>query len=143
MIKTAAHMPGDLNRLTRETGMLLATVDSLTDDEFTAPSKCEGWTRAHVVAHLALGADAMGNMITWATTGVETPPYVSWDARNADIENLAEKPPAEIKAALHTAIKNFADKAATLKDELKLRPSRPLAAPISIRTPYPPCASRR
>ncbi len=120
MIKTAAHLPGDLNRLTRETGMLLATVDSLTDDEFPAPSKCEGWTRAHVVAHLALGADAMGNMITWATTGVETPPYVSWDARNADIENLAAKPPAEIKAAVHTAVKNFADKAATLKNGLKV-----------------------
>jgi maleylpyruvate isomerase len=120
MIKTAAHMPGDLNRLTRETGMLLATVDSLTDDEFAAPSKCEGWTRAHVVAHLALGADAMGNMITWATTGVETPPYVSWDARNADIENLAKKSPAEIKAALHTAVKSFADKAATLKDGLNV-----------------------
>ena len=43
MFKTAAHLPGDLNRLTRETGMLLATVDSLTDDEFAAPSKCEGW----------------------------------------------------------------------------------------------------
>jgi maleylpyruvate isomerase len=99
--------------------MLLATVDSLTDEEFAAPSKCEGWTRAHVVAHLALGADAMGNMITWGTTGVETPPYVSWDARNADIENLAKKSPAEIKAALRTAIKNFADKAATLKDGLK------------------------
>ena len=119
MFKSAAHLPGDLNRLTRETGMLLATVDSLTDDEFAAPSKCGGWTRAHVVAHLALGADAMGNMITWGTTGVETPPYVSWDARNADIENLAEKSPAEIKAALHTAVKDFADKAATLKDGLK------------------------
>ena len=66
MFKSAAHLPGDLNRLTRETGMLLATVDSLTDDELAAPSKCEGWTRAHVVAHLALGADAMGNMLTWA-----------------------------------------------------------------------------
>ena len=119
MIKTAALLPADLNRLTRETDMLLATVDSLTDEEFAAPSKCEGWTRAHVVAHLALGADAMGNMITWGTTGVETPPYVSWDARNADIENLAKKSPADIKAALRTAIKNFADKAATLKDGLK------------------------
>ena len=119
MFKSAAHLPGDLNRLTRETGMLLATVDSLTDDELAAPSKCGGWTRAHVVAHLALGADAMGNMITWGTTGVETPPYVSWDARNADIENLAKKSPAEIKAALHTAVKDFADKAATLKDGLK------------------------
>ena len=125
--------------------MLLATVDSLTDDELAAPSKCGGWTRAHVVAHLALGADAMGNMITWGTTGVETPPYVSWDARNADIENLAEKSPAEIKAALHTAVKDFADKAATLKDGLKAEtvPSRPLAAPISPRTPCPPYESRR
>ena len=119
VIKTAALLPADLNRLTRETDMLLATIDSLTDEEFAAPSKCEGWTRAHVVAHLALGADAMGNMITWGTTGVETPPYVSRDARNADIENLAKKSPAEIKAALRTAIKNFADKAATLKDGLK------------------------
>ena len=109
VIKTAALLPADLNRLTRETDMLLATIDSLTDEEFAAPSKCEGWTRAHVVAHLALGADAMGNMITWGTTGVETPPYVSRDARNADIENLAKKSPAEIKAALRTAIKNFAE----------------------------------
>lgn len=118
MFKSAAHLPGDLNRLTRETGMLLATVDSLTDDEFAAPSKCDGWTRAHVVAHLALGADAMGNMIAWGTTGVESLPYVSWDARNADIENLAKAPPAQIKAALHTAVEKFAGKAASLKDGL-------------------------
>ncbi len=134
VIKTAALLPADLNRLTRETDMLLATVDSLTDEEFAAPSKCEGWTRAHVVAHLALGADAMGNMITWGTTGVETPPYVSWDARNADIENLAKKSPAEIKAALRTAIKNFADKAETLKDGLKAETVK-TAGGVSI-TPY-------
>ena len=35
MIKTAL-LPADLNRLTRETDMLLATVDSLTDEEFAA-----------------------------------------------------------------------------------------------------------
>ena len=37
VIKTAAVLPADLNRLTRETGMLLATIDSLTDEEFAAP----------------------------------------------------------------------------------------------------------
>ncbi len=119
MFKTAATVPGDLNRLARETGMLLATVDSLTDDEFAAPSRCEGWTRAHVVAHLALNADALGNMVSWATTGVETPAYVSEDARDADIEDLAKKPPAQIKAALHTAVDSFAAKAATLTSGLK------------------------
>ena len=45
---------------------------------------------------------------------------MSWDARNADIENLAKKPPAEIKAALRTTVKSFADKAATLKDGLNV-----------------------
>ena len=47
VIKTAVVLPADLNRLTRETDMLLANIDSLTDEEFAAPSKCEGWTRAH------------------------------------------------------------------------------------------------
>ena len=39
VIKTAAVLPADLNRLTRETDMLLATIDSLTDEEFAAPSQ--------------------------------------------------------------------------------------------------------
>lgn len=121
MFKTAAHLPGDLNRLDRETGMLMATVDSLTDDEFAAPSLCDGWTRAHMVAHLALGADALGNLITWATTGVETPAYPSREARDADIEQLASRPPAELKAALHSANKSFAEKAATLADGVKAK----------------------
>jgi maleylpyruvate isomerase len=119
MTKTAANLPADLNRLSRETDMLLATVDSLADEEFPLPSKCDGWTRAHVVAHLALGADALGNLVTWAKTGVETPAYASWDARNADIETLAKKSPAEIKAALHTAISNFADNAVDLQGGVK------------------------
>jgi maleylpyruvate isomerase len=90
VIKTAALLPADLNRLTRETDMLLANIDSLTDEAFAAPSKCEGWTRAHVVAHLALGADATGNMITWGTTGVETPPYVSGMPATLTSRNLAK-----------------------------------------------------
>ncbi len=116
MYKTAAHVPGDLNRLSRETGMLLATVDSLADDEFPVPSTCAGWTRAHVIAHLALGADALGNMVTWALTGVETPPYASREARDTAIDALAGKPPAELKAALHTATAAFAEQAAKLGD---------------------------
>ena len=39
--KTAALLPADLNRLTRETDMLLATIDSLTDEEFAAPLECD------------------------------------------------------------------------------------------------------
>jgi maleylpyruvate isomerase len=42
VIKTAALLPADLNRLTRETDMLLATVDSLTDEEFASLRSVRG-----------------------------------------------------------------------------------------------------
>jgi len=50
------------------------------------PSALDGWSRAHVVAHLAANADAVGNLITWARTGVETPMYSSPQQRAEDIE---------------------------------------------------------
>ena len=62
MIKTPQSLASDIGRMQRESGMLMATVASLTDVELSKPSKCEGWTRAHVVAHLARGADAMKNL---------------------------------------------------------------------------------
>ena len=45
-----ARLHSDLSRLGRETDMFLATVSSLSDEELAAPSLCEGWTRAHVIA---------------------------------------------------------------------------------------------
>jgi hypothetical protein len=32
----------------RESAMVMATVASLGDDELSKPTKCEGWTRAHL-----------------------------------------------------------------------------------------------
>jgi maleylpyruvate isomerase len=57
----------------------------LTDEEFGGPSLLPGWTRAHVLAHLAGNADAQVNFLTWARTGVETPPYASDEARDQEI----------------------------------------------------------
>jgi maleylpyruvate isomerase len=73
-------------------------VDRLTDDELTADSALPGWSRAHVVAHLARNADALVNLLTWARTGVETPMYPSRAARDAGIEATAALPPAELRA---------------------------------------------
>jgi maleylpyruvate isomerase len=39
---TPARLHSDLSRLGRETDMFLATVASLSDDEMTAASLCEG-----------------------------------------------------------------------------------------------------
>ena len=86
VVKTPQSLASDIGRMQRESGMVMATVTSLADYELGKPSKCEGWTRAHVIAHLARGADAMTNLATWAVTGQETPAYESREKRDAEIE---------------------------------------------------------
>ena len=68
------------------------------DDAFAAPSGLPGWSRAHVLTHIARNADAMVNLLTWARTGVRTPAYASDEQRDADIETGAQRSPAEIRA---------------------------------------------
>lgn len=116
MNKTAAYMPADLNRLERETGMLLATVESLSEDEMRAESLCEGWTRAHVVAHLIGLAGGLGNLVTWAVTGTETPMYSCPEDRDAAIEDLAQLSAAELKQELREATSGFQALAGQLRN---------------------------
>jgi maleylpyruvate isomerase len=75
-------------------------VDALPDDALRAPSALPGWTRAHVVAHLARNAEALTRLATWARTGVETPMYPDPEARAADIEASATAPAATLRAEL-------------------------------------------
>jgi maleylpyruvate isomerase len=69
-----------------ETDRLLATVDRLSDADLAGPSLCEGWSRGHVLAHLARNADALTRVVSVATTGVPDTMYDSTEARDADIE---------------------------------------------------------
>ncbi len=101
--KTTQSLAGDMGRLQRESGMVMATVTSLADYELSMPSKCRGWTRAHVIAHLARGADAMTNLATWAVTGQETPAYESREKRDADIEATATLSAPALAADLEQA----------------------------------------
>lgn len=72
-------------------------VDRLTDDELAEASALPGWSRAHVVAHLARNADALVNLLSWARTGVETPMYPSRAVRDADIDATAGLSPAALR----------------------------------------------
>src|SRR6266704_2810422 len=75
---------------------LLATVRRLSDDDMRQPSLLPGWTRGHVLTHVARTGDAMCNLLTWARTGVETPAYRCQEARGADIEAGAMRSTAEL-----------------------------------------------
>ena len=81
----------------------------LTDEEFDAASLLPGWDRRHVIAHVARNADAMGNLLTWARTGTETPMYPSREARDAGIEETAGLEPARLRTELVVATARFAD----------------------------------
>ncbi|GAA2583275.1 maleylpyruvate isomerase family mycothiol-dependent enzyme [Dactylosporangium fulvum] len=89
--------------LDRATDRLLATVRTLDGNGLSGPSLCPGWTRGHVVTHLARNADAYVNLLTWARTGVRTPAYATAEARDADIAAGAGRPPQEQLDDLSTA----------------------------------------
>lgn len=76
---------------------LRGLVTRLGDDAFRAPSLLPGWTRAHVLTHIARNADAMINLLMWARTGIVTPAYASAEARDDAIEKGAVRSPAEIR----------------------------------------------
>lgn len=80
------------------TAHVLRLVDALTDDDVGAPSALPGWTRAHVVGHLARNAEALTRLATWARTGVATPMYGSRAERDAEIEESATRPPRVLRA---------------------------------------------
>jgi maleylpyruvate isomerase len=73
------------------TARLETVVSDLDDAAMRGPSLLPGWSRAHVVSHLARNADALVNLLTWARTGVEHPMYASRADRDADIEEGAER----------------------------------------------------
>jgi maleylpyruvate isomerase len=107
--------------LGRHTAALLATARGL--DELTADSLCEGWTRAHVLTHIARNADAIGRLASWAVTGERAEMYPGGtEARNAEIAAGAVRPPAEIVADLE---QTSAEVAASLE-----RLDGPIAAPV-------------
>lgn len=113
-----ARLHSDLSRLGRETDMFLATAASLSGDELTAASLCQGRTRADVIAHVASNGHALVNLIDWATTGGERQLYASAEARSQEISALAALPREELLAELRESARNFAEQAQRLSGEL-------------------------
>jgi maleylpyruvate isomerase len=84
------------------TELFTRAVAALSDDALRAPSALPGWTRAHVVAHVARNAEALTRLATWARTGIETPMYPSRDYRAAEIESSAKASADVLRAELDT-----------------------------------------
>ncbi|MGW8061248.1 maleylpyruvate isomerase family mycothiol-dependent enzyme [Streptomyces ziwulingensis] len=76
----------DLASVRDATERLLTAVGKLDHASVTESSRLPGWTRGHVLAHLARNADAIVNVLEGR------PMYASAEARDADIERDAARP---------------------------------------------------
>ncbi|MEU8132665.1 maleylpyruvate isomerase family mycothiol-dependent enzyme [Streptodolium elevatio] len=91
-----------VDEIAAATAQVLDTAERLDAARMAGPSLLAGWSRAHVLSHLARNADALGNLAHWAGTGVPTPMYGPGNARDAAIEAGAHRPPEEVLADLRT-----------------------------------------
>jgi len=76
-------------------------LQEMNDTDFDGDSLLPGWTRRHVVAHLAQNGLAVGRLVSWAATGVETPMYESREVRDREIDVTAQLAPDVLRALFH------------------------------------------
>ncbi|MBW8729864.1 MAG: maleylpyruvate isomerase family mycothiol-dependent enzyme [Terrabacter sp.] len=99
-----------------ETDRVASTAASFRNDAVLAPSLCAGWSRGHVLAHLARNADALVRVCDVALTGTADTMYDDVDSRDADIERGARR-------SAHDHATDIRDTAARLAQRLEaLRP---------------------
>jgi maleylpyruvate isomerase len=114
------------------TQRLLDDARTLTEADLRVPSLLPGWTRAHVIAHLARGADAMRNLLAGARSGQDRPAYTSAQAREAGIERGAAMSAADLMADL-------ADSAMALRAVVRQLPDEAWQVPVRVldSAPFP------
>lgn len=100
-----------LRWMNQGTDLFTTALGELSDEQLTESIVLSGWTGKHLLAHLANNAEALGNLVEWARTGVETPMYSSNGQRAADIESGAKRSVAELR-------ERYAETAATLAARL-------------------------
>ena len=89
--------------LTSATQRLLGSTIVVTDEQWAAPSRLPGWSRAHVATHLARNADGLARLVDGAAEGVPQPMYASPEAREAEIEDGAVRTGLELQTDLDTS----------------------------------------
>lgn len=86
----------DLSGLEASGTAVIRTVDALGAEELAAPSLLPGWTRGHVVAHIALNGVALAGVMQAVLREEPVAMYESNEKRDADIDDLAAAGQAEV-----------------------------------------------
>ena len=123
----ADDLQRSLDEMAVATDRLLASVDRLAEAELRNPSLLPGWTRAHLLTHLARNADGLAVLAHNARTGEDGPMYPGApDQRELDIEAGAGRGIGDVRLDLADSADRlmaaFADFSADARDrEVTLR----------------------
>jgi maleylpyruvate isomerase len=98
------------------TDLLLRSAALVSDQQAREPSLLPGWSRGHLLTHVARNADSLQNLLVWARTGVETPQYSHPGERAEGIAAGAGRSPAELYADLEASAAALDAEAARLPD---------------------------
>lgn len=100
---------------------LVRTVDSLDDADWAGSSILPDWSRAHVIAHLALNAEGFARALHGLLDGGPVPIYDSQERRDADVGLLAAQPSQTIRERLFAAGWGLRERLLALSPELWTR----------------------
>jgi len=100
---TVTDMP-ELAALAQSADRFLGAVRALADDDVPRASALPGWTRAHLLTHVARAADSRTGMLRAARAGLTGEQYPSEQARTDAIEAGARRPVAIIRADVDHAV---------------------------------------
>jgi len=110
--------PIDLDHLARAGRRLARTVDGLHAGDWKADSLLPDWTRAHVVAHLALNGEALAGVLRGQADHEPVPMYASNESRDADIEELSRAEPSALRDRLLGSLTTFGEAVRSVPDDV-------------------------
>jgi len=118
---TAAPTPrpvAGLDAVDAAFAQFLAAVDTMTADQLPEPSRLPGWTRGHVLAHVARSGEGDALTVEATTRGEVGNKYPGGaEQRAADIESDSRLPLAELRAALVAMQQRLVDAWDALPDD--------------------------
>jgi maleylpyruvate isomerase len=110
-VNDAANANEALAGLQSATGQLITNAGGLSDRAAREQSLLPGWTRGHVLTHLARNAEGGTRLLTWARTGTPSYEYESLEARAAAIAAGSGRPARVLVADVRRTAAAFAEAA--------------------------------
>lgn len=100
--------------IAHETERLVDTASSLANDAVLGASLCEGWSRGHVLTHVARNAEGLARVCRAVLDGTDETMYAADDVRDAEIDAGCRRS----AAALSADVRQSAAELAGLLDRL-------------------------